>query len=201
VAPSPGADGTARDAACRAVTGSLPADGGLALVPLLQRAGRDIESTIQGRSMGATLPPGTRILIQCRTDGAYPDGCVVAFVASRGLVGHRVAGRGSDRGGRSVLLTRGDGTVVCDPPLEPDRVLGEVTKWHDGHAWRPVPPAPASTAGRRLCAAGLMLLIRATLVLDRGLAADLAEAMALAAQRLVPRDPVPSQESAGDGRV
>lgn len=141
--------------------------------------------------MGATLPPGTRILIRCRSDGAYPDGCVVAFVASRGLVGHRVVGRGSPRGQRSMLLTRGDGTVVCDPPLERDRVLGEVTEWHDGEAWRPVRPPPAWPAGRRFTAVGILLLVRTTLALNRALAARLARAMALVAQRLAPRDPVP----------
>jgi hypothetical protein len=173
------------------MTGPLPAEGGLALVPLLQRAGRDIESEIQGRSMGITLPPGTRILIQCREDGAYPDGCVVAFVAGRGLVGHRVVGRRSDRGRQPMLLTRGDGTIVPDPPVEADRVLGEVTERHDGKRWRPVPPAPIRSTVPRVGAAGLLLLVRAALVVDRDLAIRLARLLTFVAQRLRPPEPSP----------
>ncbi len=169
----------------------LPIDGGLGLLPLLQRAGRDIESTIQGRSMGNTLPPGTRILIRCRESGAYVNGSVVAFVATRGLVGHRVVGRRADSTGTVTLLTRGDGTLVCDPPLEPSRVLGEVTEWHDGEAWRPVPPAPARSTPARLGAAGLLLLVRAALAIDQEMAARLARLLTFVAQRLRPPEPSP----------
>jgi hypothetical protein len=173
------------------VSGPRPTDGGLALIPLLQRAGRDIESTIHGRSMGSTLPPGTRILIRCREDGAYPTGAVVAFVATRGLVGHRVVGRRLDPPGAATLLTRGDGTLICDPPLEAARVLGEVTNWHDGETWRPVPAAPARSAMPRLGAAGLLLLVRLALAVDRELATRLTRILAALAQRLSPPTPAP----------
>ena len=164
--------------------GSPPTDLGTALAPLLRRAGSVIESEIRGRSMGSTLPPGTRIRIRCLAEAGYRTGSVVAFVAGRGLVGHRVVGRGSDRRGRTVLLTRGDGTPVCDPPVEPDLVLGEVTDWHDGRAWRPIPDPPPITALRRLAAAGLLLLVRLTLAVDPRLAGRLAAGLALVAQRL-----------------
>jgi len=173
------------------VSGPLPIDSGLGLVPLLQRVGRDIESEIQGRSMGISLPPGTRILIRCREDGAYPDGCVVAFIAGRGLVGHRVVGRRSDRGGQPLLLTRGDGTIVPDPPVEANRVLGEVTEWHNGKEWRPVPPAPTQSTAPRLGAAGLLALVRMTLALDLNMAGRLARIMASVARRRAPPTPGP----------
>lgn len=169
----------------------LTSDQALELAPLLRRAGTVFESEIRGRSMGSTLPPGTRIRIRCGTGAGYPEGAVIAFVGGRGLVGHRMVGRGRDRRGGVLLLTRGDGTLICDPPIEPDRILGEVIEWRDGDSWRPLPAAPAASLLERGTAAATLLLIRATLALDLRLAARTAVILAAVARRLAPEPPPP----------
>lgn len=166
-------------------------DQGLALAPFLKRAGSVIESQIRGRSMGGTLVSGTRIRIRCGTSLDYPEGAVIAFLGGRGLVGHRVVGRGRDRQGGALLLTRGDGSLICDPPVEPDRILGEVIEWQDGESWRPLPAAPPNTLLGRGTAAGTLLLIRVALAVDPRLAARTAVLLAALAQRLARRAPLP----------
>lgn len=164
-------------------------DQALDLAPLLRRAGSVIESEIRGRSMGSTLVPGTRIRIRCGTGTDYPDGTVVAFIGGRGLVGHRVVSRGRSRRGLAFLLTRGDGSLVCDPPVEPERLLGEIIEWQDGDTWRAVPSAPqVSVAGRGIAAANL-LLVRLLLAVDAGLAARAAVLLAALGPRLSRRPP------------
>lgn len=166
-------------------------DQALELAPLLKRAGSVIESEIRGWSMGGTLAPGTRIRIHCGTAASYPVGTVIAFVGGRGLVGHRVVGHGRRRAGGALLLTRGDGTLVCDPPIEPERVLGEVIEWRDGETWRPLPAArPRGLLGLGT-AAGTLLLVRIALAVDPRLAARIAVLLAAVARRLAPHAPNP----------
>jgi len=138
----------------------LPADRGLTLAPMLQRAGRVIESEIRGPSMGATLPDGARIRISCRVDGNYQPGTVIVFVIPAGLVGHRVVAVTRGRGGQAIFFTRGDATVVCDGPVELARVLGEVTERFDGLGWSPLPACVVMGPGRRLSATVILSLIR-----------------------------------------
>lgn len=159
-------------------------DQGKALAPLLKRAGSVIESQIRGRSMGMTLPPGTTIRIRCGMGTDYPEGAVIAFIAARGVVGHRVVGRATDRQGRPMLLTRGDGMVPCDPPVPPDRVLGEVEAWRHGETWRPLPGPPFAGPGRRLGMALALHIVRAALQLSPALAASVAETLVAIARRL-----------------
>ncbi len=166
-------------------------DQALELAPLLKRAGSVIESEIRGWSMGGTLAPGTRIRIRCGTAASYPAGIVIAFVGGRGLVGHRVVGYGRPREGGALLLTRGDGTLVCDPPIEPERVLGEVIEWRDGEMWRPLPAAPPRGLLRRGAAAGMLQLVRSALAMDPRLAARIAVLFAAVARRLAPAGPPP----------
>lgn len=134
--------------------------------------------------MGGTLVPGTRIRIRCGTGLDYPEGTVIAFVGGRGLVGHRVVGRGRSRQGEMHLLARGDASLVCDPPVEPERVLGEVIEWRDGEAWRPLPPAPPNTFCGRSIASGTLLLVRLALAVDARLATRTAVLLNALGQRL-----------------
>lgn len=166
-------------------------DQALELAPLLKRAGSVIESEIRGWSMGGTLAPGTRIRIHCGTAASYPVGTVIAFVGGVGLVGHRVVGHGRPRAGGALLLTRGDGTLVCDPPIEPGRILGEVIEWRDGVTWRPLPAAPPRGLLGRATAAGTLLLVRTALAVDPRLAARIAVLLAAVARRLSPPLPPP----------
>ena len=152
---------------------SSPPDWRLAVAPLLQRAGRVIESEITGTSMGSTLPPGTRIRIHCEDPGSAKPGAVVAVMTDRGLIGHRLIWRGVDRKGRSIALTRGDGLTVCDPPAVTDRFLGEITEWYSAAAWRPVPGAPPTSWLRRCAAMSMLLAVRCGLAIDVSVATRL----------------------------
>ena len=161
-------------------------DQGLVLAPLLKRAGSIIESEIRGSSMGETLKPGTRIRIRCATGSDYPAGAVIAFLGGNGLVGHRIVGAGRDRRGRRLLLTRGDGSRIPDPPIEPDRVLGEVIAWQDGESWRPLPLAPGRSLPGRMIAAAMLWLVRLLLAIDARLAVRTAVLLARVGRRLSP---------------
>lgn len=165
------------------------ADQGLALAPLLKRAGSVIESEIRGRSMAGTLVPGTRIRIRCGSGTDYPDGTVIAFIGGRGLVGHRVVSRGRSRQGQTFLLTRGDGSLVCDPPVEQERVLGEIIEWQDGDTWRAVASSLRGSFADRGGAAATLMLVRLLLAVDAGLAARAAVLLAALGQRLSRRPP------------
>ncbi len=163
------------------------AEWSLALAPLLQRTGRVIESEISGVSMGSTLPTGTRIRIQCEDPASARRGTVVAIMAERGLIGHRLLWCGTDRRGQAVALTRGDGSPVCDPPVAMERILGEITHWYAPPEWRPVPAAPATPLLRRAIAALMLLAVRCAVALDVRLATREAGVFAALHRRLARR--------------
>lgn len=121
----------------------------LLTVALRFRSTMDIvESRISGHSMRSTLPAGSRIRIQCgNLDGAM-SGTVVAFLGGSTLIAHRVVSRGRGPRARDFLLTRGDATIICDAPVQADRVLGVVTHVAIGDQWRPLPPASRGLLAR-----------------------------------------------------
>lgn len=156
----------------------------LALAPLLQRTRRVIESEISGISMGSTLPAGTRIRIQCEDPASARRGAVVAIMAERGLIGHRLLWRGADRHGHPMVLTRGDGSPVCDPPVAAERILGEITHWHGASEWQPVPPPDMPSPPRRIVAALMFLAVRVAVALDVGFATRAAAVFAALHRRI-----------------
>jgi len=137
--------------------------------------------------MGGTLVPGTWIRIRCGTGVDFAEGTVIAFLGGNGLVGHRIVGAGRDRRGGEFLLTRGDGTPIPDPPIDAERVLGEVIEWQDGDSWRPIPAAPAVTIIENISAAAILLLVRSALVIDVRFAARIAVLLSAIGHRLSPR--------------
>ena len=132
----------------------------LAAVDLLRRNEGEIESVVRGDSMGPTLPAGARIRVACSQRAAFADGAVVAFLAGDVMIGHRVVGRCHDRQGREALLIRGDARLLCDPPVDPALVLGEVIAWQQGSVWHPVAPAPRRGPVNRLAAAAVLGWVR-----------------------------------------
>ena len=88
---------------------------------------RSIESTIEGNSMGRTLPPGSRIRIELAERPSYELGEVVAFLARGKVVVHRVVYKGRRGAARGRLLTRGDAALIPDPAVDVGSVLGAVT--------------------------------------------------------------------------
>lgn len=134
---------------------------------LLARRGGEIESRVSGRSMGRTLPPGTEVRIRWAPGSACRDGDLIAFVAGRQLVTHRVVGRGHSAARRQFLITRGDGTWLCDPPVAEELVVGVVREWRDGARWRPAAEIPAADPG----VAAALFQRALVLALDVGLGA------------------------------
>lgn len=142
-----------------------PAPSPRAVAPLLRAAGREVESTVHGESMGDTLPAGARILIRC---GAPAEpGAIVAFVAGESLVAHRLMHVVAGRGG-GFLVTQGDARTLCDPPIETGAVVGVVTAWRmtDEEPWRPTPEAPRRTPVAQTTSALVRMLVRSALALD-----------------------------------
>ena len=106
---------------------------------LLKQAGRTLESTIHGSSMGGTLPDGATIRIVPSRPEQYRAGQIVACVEHGLLFAHRIVDVHRDR-----LITQGDGWVLCDPPIQLSQVIGEVVAYRVGNEWRD----PAEMAGR-----------------------------------------------------
>ena len=130
-----------------------------AIATLLQRSESVLESQVRGPSMGTTLPDGVHIRIQCGTRVARRPGVIVTFLTKPGLVTHRVV---ACRGGH--VLTRGDATGACDPPVPLDHVLGTVDAWRTETEWHPVPGPPRRSLAGRLGSALSLLAVYAALV-------------------------------------
>jgi hypothetical protein len=175
----------------------------LAVADSLRGSGRRIESTVSGSSMGAGLPPGSRIRIDLVPRPVCEAGEVIAYVAGDQIIVHRVLHRGRAGRARGHLIAFGDAVLVPDPPVQIAYVLGPVTEVWQAERWTPTAgPLPRSTHARlvrallaALSTAGLYLSPRATarvlLVLHRG-AGALRGAAAAALHRRRARRPGPS---------
>jgi len=104
-----------------------------AIAGLLRRAGSSFESEVRGSSMEPTIPDGALIRIGPPPSGDYRVGDVVACVRGEALFAHRIVYR--DPAG-DIVLTRGDGWILCDPPVQRARIVGAVREYLDGGAWR-----------------------------------------------------------------
>jgi hypothetical protein len=154
----------------------------LAVADSLRGPDRCIESTVSGFSMGASLPPGSRIRIALLPTSGHAKGDVIAYLAGTQVIVHRVHHCGRAGAARQHLIARGDATLVPDPPVRLDHVLGPVTGvWHAGGWVAPPGPWSRSTLARVLRAllaapavAGMYLSPRATaralMALHRGAA-------------------------------
>ena len=142
-----------------------------ALVSSLRAPGRSIESTVEGMSMGRSLPPGSRIRIQLIDRERYDAGCVIAFLAGKRVVVHRVMYRGIGAAA-SHVLTRGDAPLVPDPPVPHSQILGLVTGvWKDGH-WMNLPDAPQRSLKARIASSFLLLVAKGLLNLSPRVTTD-----------------------------
>ena len=136
---------------------------------LLRKSGTPFESTLRGVSMAPTIPDGARIRIGPPAGGAFVPGQVVACVSGETLFAHRVVYAGADRRG-AVVLTRGDGWMLCDPPTPHERILGEVSAWWDGSAWQSPGPAAPRRGWRRVLAGLSYWNVRLALPIHREVA-------------------------------
>lgn len=114
---------------------------------LLKTAGSTIECELQGQSMGPTLPHGSRLRVRCDSRIKTKPGEVVAFIAGNQVTVHRVEAQGRYGRARDYVLTRGDGAVLLDHPIPRSAIVGVVSEWSNGDAWRPV-SRPAANGWR-----------------------------------------------------
>ena len=136
----------------------------LALASSLRAPNRTIESQVRGGSMGACLPPGSRIRIDMSPGASHPVGQVVAFVGGDTVIVHRVVHHGRDH-----VLTRGDARLAPDTPLRHDQILGPVSAVAREGAWLDLPPQAARGKPARFCAAMALGCARILLKLSPGL--------------------------------
>lgn len=136
-----------------------------AIAELLKHSHAHVETQIQGGSMGAALPPGARVQLACRAGAHFEPGVVVVYVQDGGLIAHRLVRRGRSGRARDFLITRGDASATCDPPVPIAQAVGVVTGWRqrEEQSWEPVGPAthPGGigawvTAADRLVIGGLL---------------------------------------------
>jgi hypothetical protein len=152
----------------------------LAVADSLRGPDHCIDSTVSGFSMGASLPPGSRIRIALHPPTGHAAGEVIAYLAGNQVIVHRVLHCGRAGAARRFLIARGDATLVPDPPIELRHVLGPVTGvWRAG-GWVPAPGPSARSARARvvrfllatLAVAGMYLspsgTARALMTLHRG---------------------------------
>lgn len=134
----------------------------LAVARSLRSPDRSFESTVTGTSMGPGLGPGSRIRIALTHRARYEIGEVVAYLADRQVVVHRVVHRGRAAAARGYVITRGDATVVPDPPVDHGRILGSVTGvWRAG-GWTPLGgPPPRSPRAKLACGLSLAMAMGA----------------------------------------
>lgn len=118
----------------------------------LKRRHQIITSQMQGTSMGATLPSGAHIRIQCAYEASYRPGDIVVFILGTRLIAHRVIACGGFWKKRQVVITRGDALLLPDPPVPLEAVLGTVTAVQEATQWCEPGGAPACTPGWRLAA-------------------------------------------------
>jgi hypothetical protein len=175
----------------------------LAVAQSLRGPGRSVESTVTGMSMGPGLGPGSRIRIALMHRARYEAGEVVAYLAGNQVVVHRVAHRGRAAAASGYVVTRGDATLVPDPPVERGRILGPVTGvWRSGGWVPPAGPPPRSPAAKLARTLSLATAIGALYVSPRVTASALTAlhraagalrvALARSRRRRSPRPPEPS---------
>jgi hypothetical protein len=142
----------------------------LAVAAHLRGPDRALESTVEGMSMGRTIPSGSRIRVEFADRDDYPLGHVVAFVSRSKVVVHRIVYRGRRGAARGHLLTRGDAALVPDAPLTAGDILGTVAAVQREGTWMPLDQPPLRSVPARLTASLALALVAGALVASPRLA-------------------------------
>jgi hypothetical protein len=135
----------------------------LAVASRLRGPDRSLESTVEGLSMGRTLPPGSRIRIDFVERDGYEVGEVVAFVAGGQVVVHRVVYRGRAGPARGYVLTRGDAPLAPDAPVPERSIIGAVGAVQRDGRWEAVGGRPWQTRRARVVRALLLVWVAGVL--------------------------------------
>lgn len=174
---------------------SFSADRLIALASLFKTQGKQIECRVEGGSMSPTLPASCLVRVDCGARGSYGVGDVVAFIAGRNVVSHRIVHEGRRGRAREYLITLGDDRILPDPPVHEASVLGRVGAVQSGAGWAPLALPSRRSGLRRLAVRPLLGLAKAALEFNVPLAQELAlKLQALRASLLArPRAPQKSQ--------
>ena len=113
-----------------------------AAVELLHESGRGGIVRVQGESMRPTLRPGMLLSVEF-SPSPLGRGDLLLFRQVDSLLVHRLLGPARPRDGRRPWRTRGDASMVLDPPVDPDNVLGRVVALYDDDEWRTLRSARA----------------------------------------------------------
>jgi len=135
------------------------------VMALLGRRDGAVESTVRGSSMGDTLADGTRIRIRGR-QGVPEVGQVVVAVGGATLIAHRLVGIGRSARARGFLLTRGDGSLLCDWPIPVSDVVAVATEYRTSAEWQPLPLPRRRPWWARVRAAAHRALMQGAMELD-----------------------------------
>jgi hypothetical protein len=97
------------------------------------RAGHDVQVRVAGSSMVPALWPGDALIVRAVSPVELSRGDLLLFARDGKLCTHRLIAELDDSGARR-LITRGDTSLKCDPPMSSDQILGSVVSVsRDGH--------------------------------------------------------------------
>jgi hypothetical protein len=88
--------------------------------------GYGVRFRASGGSMRPAICDGDLITVEPAAAARLALGNVIVYRQLDRLFAHRVVSVGADDAGRQRLLLRGDAAPVCDAPISPAQVLGEV---------------------------------------------------------------------------
>lgn len=109
--------------------------------------GNESEAVVNGRSMGDSIPSGSRIRMRPASSDApaIQVGNIVVHLAVNGLlVAHRVVAVGSNRSKVPFVITQGDSQTLCDMPVDVADLQGMVTAVCREGTWETPSLQPAS---------------------------------------------------------
>jgi hypothetical protein len=129
---------------------------------LSRKGGVTAHSTVQGSSMGTTLPAGSRIRIKSSHEDSWKNGEVIAFLAGSRVMAHRIVAIGSGTASKDFLITLGDNNWLCDPPIHRSAVIGSVETMTSDGGWGAV--SGADTPWHKRAVAGVSLVLMRVLL-------------------------------------
>ena len=132
------------------------------MAALRHRVGEPYETVLHGQSMEPAIPDGAQVRIAISESPNLVIGQIAVFRISSILVAHRVVYRGSD----GWVLTQGDNSIECDPPIREENVEGLVVAVCLDDEWHEPGNLSARRNWRKYSAAAYLWTIRLCLAVD-----------------------------------
>jgi hypothetical protein len=136
------------------------------MVSLLKKSGQSFESVVHGKSMEPTLPDGAAIEIGPLEPAGLRVGQIVVCANAHKLIAHRIVYSGTGARERSLVLTQGDGCLLCDPPIRKDAIQGVVTAIRIDGRWQEPAAIWVRRSWRQIVAKTHVYLMRTCLAVD-----------------------------------